>query len=132
MRMIGIKEGVEMLKIKGPVVYFDVDDTLVSWYADDKLETAFVSFYDASTCLNYKLKVIEENVEAMRCHKLRGHAIVVWSAGGAEWAATVVAKLGLTEIVDLCIAKPTWFYDDLKAEEFLPETNRRYIYTEMT
>jgi hypothetical protein len=62
----------------------------------------------------------------MKKHKARGHKIVVWSAGGWEWAKSVVETLELTEIVDLVMSKPAWFYDDIPSSSFMPEHNRIY------
>jgi len=43
----------------------------------------------------------------------RGHAIVVWSGGGADWAEAVVKALKLEEFVDVVTAKPTYYIDDI-------------------
>jgi hypothetical protein len=112
--------------IREPIVYCDVDDTLVSWdftYGDpgeDKLE--FVDPADGKTLY---LKVIQKTVEALKLHAIRGHSIIVWSAGGAEWAKEVVVRLGLSDVVSACLAKPNWYLDDLPASEFMPERIRR-------
>jgi phosphoserine phosphatase len=63
--------------------------------------------------------VHEGHIESIRKHKLRGHTVVVWSAGGAQWAERVVRELDLVPYVDACLAKPTWHYDDLPANEIL-------------
>jgi phosphoserine phosphatase len=62
----------------------------------------------------------------MKSHKFRGHTVIVWSAGGVEWAKTVVTALGLENYVDLVVAKPKWYYDDLQSHEFLPASSRVY------
>lgn len=47
--------------------------------------------------------------------------MVVWSAGGWDWAEAVVKTLKLENFVDLVISKPTWTYDDLQPSEFIPK-----------
>jgi hypothetical protein len=44
---------------------------------------------------------------------------MVWSAGGVQWAKTVVNTLGLADYVDLIITKPSKFVDDLPADQVL-------------
>jgi hydroxymethylpyrimidine pyrophosphatase-like HAD family hydrolase len=109
-----------MNTLTGFSVFIDVDDTLVSWDEDDN-----------GTLINTplgmrKFKIFDDVVSAIKLHKLRGHNVIVWSAGGGEWARTVVDSLGLTEYVDLCISKPSWFWDDIEASKILLEENRRH------
>ena len=115
-----------MIIIKGPTAYCDVDDTLVSWKTYPKRGKNSVEFIDPYDNSALYLNVIHEHVEALKLHKLRGHNVVVWSAGGGEWAEVVVKKLQLESYVDLCIDKPHWFYDDLPASQFMPEISRKY------
>lgn len=90
-------------------VYFDVDETLVLW----------------NDGVNWSAH--DKHVEALKQHHYRGHTVVVWSAGGNEWAAQVVEKLKIQKYVTYILAKPSWFYDDLKADSFMPECNRVYL-----
>lgn len=113
-------------KFKEPIVYFDVDDTLVSWKCYPKISKNSIEFIDPLSQGSIYLNVINEHVEALKLHKLRGHTVIVWSAGGADWAEEVVKKLCLSKYVDACMSKPNWFYDDLTASEFLPEINRKF------
>lgn len=115
-----------MIKFKGPIAFFDVDDTLVSWKCYPKRSKNSIGFNDP-TGTTY-LNSIQEHIDAMKLHKLRGHTIIVWSAGGEDWAEEVVKKLGLEEYVNAVMPKPDWFYDDLPAAEFMPEVNRKYFY----
>jgi hypothetical protein len=98
-------------------VFCDVDDTLVLW--DSKNPNMEIK--------GIPVEIHHVHVEKLKQFAARGHFIVVWSAGGYEWAANVVKLLGLEETVDLVIAKPRWFFDDLRAEEFMPEVNRIYM-----
>jgi hypothetical protein len=105
-------------------VPFDCDDTLVIWdYPPEKL----------SECIYLKIDITEipllphkKHIEELKKHKARGHRVIVWSAGGWEWANEVVKKLELEEFVDVVMSKPRWFYDDLPSTEFMPEINRIY------
>jgi hypothetical protein len=57
----------------------------------------------------------------------RKQPIIVWSAGGWEWALRVVQELQLEEYVHCVMSKPAWYMDDLTAEEILPEVNRIFL-----
>lgn len=111
-------------KFKEPIVFCDVDDTLVSWKCYPKISKNSIAFNDPSGTVY--LNAINEHIEALKLHKLRGHTVIVWSAGGADWAEEVVKKLGLEPYVDAVMSKPDWFYDDLPAAEFMPEINRKF------
>ena len=104
-------------------VYFDVDRTLVFGPNDPKpknpgptVDIGGVSFVTSA-----------KHTQEIKTFYARGHTVVVWSAGGAEWARAVCEALGVLDCVDFCLSKPHWFVDDAKAEKFLPETNRVYL-----
>lgn len=108
-------------------VFFDCDDTLVMWdlgkYPDrEDLKLEF-NCYGVS----YYLLPHIEHIERLKKHKSNGNIVVVWSASGSAWAKQVVDVLKLNQYVDIVISKPTWYYDDLKQTEFLPDTDRVYI-----
>ncbi len=105
-------------------VYFDVDDTLLSWDAVNG-DPSGIPITDAMGDVSY-LKPFKKHIENLKMHSLRGHFVVVWSAGGYEWAASAVKALALENYVDLVIAKPCWAYDDLPSAEIIPESSRRY------
>lgn len=113
--------------------FFDVDDTLVMWNptAEEKEKHGIsITCPMGLTMIDGELVPSGEwtellvphkvHVEQIKKHKARGHLIVVWSAGGYEWAHAVVKALQLEPYVDLVISKPTWIYDDLKPEDFMP------------
>jgi phosphoserine phosphatase len=106
-------------------VFFDCDDTLVMWNIPVGKEEQCITFD------NYgfieRLLPHEKHISQLKRHAARGHRIVVWSAGGWEWAHSVVKALKLESWVDCVMSKPRWFYDDLTAEEFMPESNRIYF-----
>jgi hypothetical protein len=113
--------------------YFDVDDTLVKWNkATDEEKAKAVPFtHPACRGVNADGDIVDypawteylvphkKHIEQMKAHKLRGHTVIVWSAGGWQWAETAVRTLGLDKYVDLILEKPLWFYDDLQAHEIL-------------
>lgn len=116
--------------------FFDVDDTLVMWNSTpEELETRGVDFTCPGSLVTidedgeqgfapeWKTRLLphRKHIEQLKKHKLRGHTVVVWSAGGYDWAAAVVKALGLETFVDLVISKPTWAYDDLQPNEFIPK-----------
>lgn len=122
--------------------YFDVDDTLVMWGRGHAGEPGVVAITcppgrhaRAASDLGFEPDEIvstgewteylvphKGNIEAMKRHKLRGHTIIVWSAGGWEWAHAVVVALELEQFVDLVLEKPRWAYDDLPPNEYMPKS----------
>lgn len=113
-----------------PTVYFDVDDTLVMWHGNvvkPKSSEGTVTLKDPRDGSTLFLKVHDEHVEMLKGHKMRGHSVVVWSAGGADWAEYVIKELKLESYVDVIMSKPNWWYDDLLAKEILFPHSRKYI-----
>ncbi len=99
----------KMLPIYNPeyIAAFDCDDTLVR-------------------CEGLSLVSHKKHIEAIKQHWARGHHILVWSAGGAKWAQSVVDMLDISEYVHEVKSKPRWYVDDKPADEwmdryFIPE-----------
>lgn len=90
------------------VLYVDVDQTLVVWQGE-----------------NYWPH--KKHIQFLKQCSKRGQKVIVWSAGGFEWAERIVRELDLQSHVDLILSKPAWFMDDLKADKILPEENRVYF-----
>lgn len=90
------------------ILYSDVDDTLAMWQSH-------------ATYTPHR-----EHLEIINRFSKRGLPIVVWSAGGYKWARQIVDEYKLNRKVSAIMAKPQWFMDDLRAEEFMPEVNRIY------
>lgn len=105
-------------------VPIDVDETLVVFDYPATLEKFAITLERNGV----EVKVVPhwKHIKQMREHFIRGHAIIVWSAGGYAWAQQVIKMLGIEKYVTYCMAKPRWFYDDRKAEFFMPEINRVY------
>lgn len=105
-----------MIKVPaGPTAYFDVDDTLVMWdlpedikINDDRLVTVI--------CRGHSNRVLPNpyNINLLKKMKKRGHAIIIWSAGGSDWAESVIKALDLEDLVDVVATKPTYYIDDIK------------------
>lgn len=104
-------------------VYFDIDDTLVASSAES-------IFPDNSREVNFRNRrflVHSKHCELMKDFKARGHIVVVWSAGGSEWAEQVILALKLQSYVDLIITKPDWYVDDKPSSDWLGEDRRTYL-----
>jgi len=108
-------------------IFFDVDDTLVMWdfgkYPNSQNKK--IEFIKHGYSTNYLIPHTK-HIQALKDHYINGHIVVVWSAGGAEWAKCVVLGLGLESFVHLTMSKPTWYYDDLNPLDFMPLINRVY------
>lgn len=101
------------------VICFDVDDTLVMWnYSEHDIDATV-----EVGCEHFIQRVLphQKHIQAIKNSKARGHYVVVWSQGGADWAKVVVEALKLSDYVDLVIAKPSWIYDDIPAAEWMPK-----------
>ena len=112
------------------ILYVDVDSTLIRWdrwNEDTRYSYAIESKFDTDDEEKEARNIMSvclETVRIMKQHKERGHSVVVWSAGGAEWAEYAVKSLGLEPLVDLVISKPDWFIDDLQSHDFMPDKIR--------
>lgn len=88
-----------------PVVCFDVDDTLIMWDVEPcASEKNTITFTDDNGN-TFVCKYHKAHVEHIKAHKSRGHYIIVWSAGGGEWAKKAVEILNLTSYVDQTMSK---------------------------
>lgn len=98
----------------GPVAYFDVDDTLVMWDIpkDIKLNDPRLIKIKCRDKVSYSLPNWY-NIDLLRQMARKGHGIIVWSAGGSDWAEAVVDALGLNNLVDVVTAKPSYYIDDV-------------------
>lgn len=109
------------------VAFFDIDDTLVAWrpVITVDVDATYIEMQDSDGTTQL-LEPMWKNIEALKLHKLRGQKIVVWSAGGYDWARQAVEALGLENYVDIVMSKPAWWYDDMTAEEVLLPSLRRF------
>lgn len=103
--------------------YFDIDDTLILWAPTqeqlDKEGFDFKHCYDDGSCVSGRLVPHKVHLRQLHRHALRGHTIILWSAGGEPWCYAVACALGLDKYGNLyTIEKPTWAYDDKRPEQF--------------
>lgn len=108
-------------------VYFDVDDTLIEWRLCGEKDAGAVRI-EKDGHVFYK-KVIQDHVDELKNQKMTGNTVVVWSAGGGEWAATVVRALDLEKYVDVCLTKPDFYYDDKDVSDWFPK--KRFYHHEV-
>ena len=102
------------------VVCFDVDQTLIIWGKGP--EDCDTWMQCDSTGVMEGGVAHKEHVEALKKHKKDGHFVIVWSAGGGQYARNACIGLGITEHVDLCLDKPMQYYDDIDCSKFMGRT----------
>lgn len=102
--------------------YFDVDDTLVMWdttLINENSNSAVLFDNPDDPKIKWLLLPNPKTIEALKAQKRAGGTVIVWSAGGWDWALEVVTKLGLIDYVDAVMSKPNRYYDDLPSSEFM-------------
>ncbi len=105
-------------------VFFDIDGTLVREINRD--DTTYVKTLNGLS-ISHPLRdgestrriLMGANIQLLRDMHARGRFIIVWSAGGYQWAESVVRALGLEQYVHLIIEKPIAYVDDLDASQFM-------------
>lgn len=101
-------------------VFYDCDDTLVMWKDKAEIENNPNVVYIKSDFKEpFPVLVHLDHVEQIKNHKRRGHQVVVWSYGGADYAEDIVKGLKLEEYVDVICCKPDIAYDDLPKEAII-------------
>ena len=97
----------------GPTAYFDIDDTLIEW---NYIEGYGITDYIVIECRGRvgKYLINRHNLEHLIKLSNRGHGIIIWSAGGSDWAEAVVKGLGIEKYVDVVAPKATYYIDDIK------------------
>lgn len=105
--------------------YFDVDNCLV--FSESELEFTKAITEGLALIKGQKWVLHSAHAQLLKEFHARGFTIIVWSAGGADWASTIVTAFGLEAYVDLVIGKPDFFIDDKCAYAFMSEDRRTYI-----
>ncbi len=105
-------------------IFFDVDDTLVMWGKAKKHEKV-VHITCPYGSQQETLRPHKGHIKVLKDRSKRGSFIIVWSAGGYQWANAVVKALGLEDYVNLIMSKPQMYVDDKKAKDIMGE--RLYI-----
>lgn len=105
--------------------FFDVDDTLFYWSptAEQIARNGLIEIkHKFSDGIERTFNAVPHklHLDQLIKHANRGHTIVLWSAGGEEWANAAAIALGLDKIEGMVytIEKPCWAYDDKKPNEF--------------
>lgn len=98
----------------GPTAYFDVDDTLIMWNRPDDTVPDSDKVRVTTRDITDVFTINHHNIDYLKKLSARGHAIVVWSAGGVDWANAVVEALELQDYVGAVLSKPTYFVDDIQ------------------
>ena len=102
--------------------YYDVDGTLIKWNPSPKeVEKHGIEFKNGN--LSMIIVPHRVHIEQLKRSKIRGHTVIVWSAGGYQWAADVIKALKLEKYVDVVIEKPTFVWDDLQPEQFMHKSS---------
>ena len=114
-----------MIELKDTItIYFDVDDTLIMW---DQSGTKWSDKDEVVIRPDSNYPVLarphHEHIKLLKKHKQHGEVVIVWSAGGAQWAADVVRALKLEDYVDVCASKPEVYYDDMPIKVWMPSKN---------
>lgn len=99
----------------GPTAFFDVDDTLLQWNLPEDIEINDDRLVSIN-CRGYNENLLpnDHNVKLLKQFAKRGIAIVVWSAGGSDWAEAAVKALKLEDFVEVVTSKPMYYIDDIK------------------
>ena len=104
----------------GPTAYCDVDDTLISWIRPGENTPEEDKVTVTTRDISDTFVINHHNVEYIKKLAVRGHCVIIWSAGGSCWARAVAEALGLEKYIWAVMSKPTYFIDDIKdPKEFM-------------
>ncbi len=84
---------------QAPVIYFDVDDTLVRSVSTKRIPMPFA-------------------ISSVRALKQSGARLFLWSTAGAEYARASAQELGLADCFDGFLPKPDAIVDDQPISEW--------------
>jgi predicted HAD superfamily phosphohydrolase YqeG len=88
-----------MAEKNNTVAYVDVDDTLVRWASTKRIP-------------------IPRTIERIRALHSEGATVYLWSTGGAEYARSIAADLGIAHCFIGFLSKPTLIVDDQAIHEW--------------
>ena len=101
-------------------VFWDIDNTLVRWdFSKEEKEKFGIEMQPGVWFVPHR-----RHIQLLRHFHATGLLNVLWSAGGADWADLAAKLLKIEDCVDAVVSKPTWYTDDLEAEEFMSEEFR--------
>lgn len=98
----------------GMTVYVDVDDTLIQWEVPTGDEPKEDLITVDTNGIKETFVVNKHNIEYIRKMAIRGHVVIVWSAGGVQWAEAVVKALKMEHLITAVLTKPHYYVDDIK------------------
>jgi predicted phosphatase len=101
-------------------IFLDCDETLIMWGKASKGQKV-IHITDPYHGEQLTVRPHKGHIKVLKDRFARGSFIVVWSAGGFQWAAAVVKALDIERYVDIVMTKPHAYIDDKKAEEFMGE-----------
>lgn len=104
-------------------VFFDVDSTLVfatGEWPDEPTSGEIVEIGGRNWLVHGPHR------ETIWDFHARGHNIILWSQGGAAWAAAVAKAIGVERAVLACLSKPDWYFDDKPVGDWMTEKQRYY------
>lgn len=88
-----------MSAARRPIVYVDVDDTLVRSAGTKRIPIPAV-------------------IRHVRALKAQGAILYLWSTGGADYARATAAELGLSDCFEAYLPKPHLIIDDQEVAEW--------------
>lgn len=98
------------------VTCVDVDDTLLLMNYPPEYDHLAIDFTNNGR--TERVLPHHKHIKCIKQLKLRGHAVVIWSAGGWDWSNAVAIELGLDDDADIIMCKPKWLIDDLPPNEW--------------
>lgn len=107
---------------KHSAAYFDIDDTLVLWGKPKDVPHDQLVFVQEPGPRGERVALVPHlsHIAQLKKFKESGNwHVVVWSQGGGDWAYAVIEALGLQNYVDVCMSKPTIYYDDIHCSDFM-------------
>ena len=85
---------------KPRVIYVDVDHTLIHLEGETRAP-------------------VQPVIDRVRKLAARGETLYLWSSGGAEYARSTAAELGIEDLFIAFLPKPETYIDDLPADEWV-------------
>jgi len=103
------------------IVACDVDKTLIFLPGEYPPNTPKKLLITIKNKKGLKVKALPHyrHIEMLKNFAVRGHTVVVWSAGSEEWAFYICKILKLTNVVDYTMDKFDWYFDDLLPQQFM-------------
>jgi hypothetical protein len=98
------------------IIMFDCNDTLIEDVPEDyEGETITIECKGFSR----KFKPLWKNIEIVKLYKTRSYVVGIWSRDGGSWSEAVTKSLNLENYVDIVMAKPRWYVDNLPADHWM-------------